>query len=489
MEQHEQNRQYYFQKKAPQLTAAIRALLLHPKLRAVNIHDLDESRRIVNQMVQSDRLPKRNSIAPRWCGFCCVLYKSCSGGASQELTAHHFFQQISYRMSREEGLLLLQQAWDECDIASHLARRYKFLTKSLYLIQLILAWVVIAASQVTPDWLEQVGFNFKFAEVGFVLAILSGAAVSIEGIYRPKPKWQALRSGHLSLISLIWQYRARVGQFRLAPGIDPRNPELVLCKVLNDWAEDLMSRADLKSSSWGKSYRTSVFRHQQHSGQLTGEPALGLDQTPISMDDHYSPVQPEVYIQFRMLERKQWYQNRIPSYATHAIFYRLLILSCAIGCSILARFDIPVAVVIVTAFGSASTTWAEFIDAGSKVERYTHAVRSITNLLNWWKNLSEVEKASTENISRLIMDTELAITDEQASCSEAFTAPFFLSQIHEVLCTSTPYIAGQFDPLLLAVGAWHLLSPTAFAYSVPIAGVLQPVLLSSLWNVWLGRRG
>lgn len=59
-EQTEENRAYYFNTKAPQLTSSIRALLLNPKLRAVNIRDLDEARRMVNQMVQSDRLPKKN---------------------------------------------------------------------------------------------------------------------------------------------------------------------------------------------------------------------------------------------------------------------------------------------------------------------------------------------------------------------------------------------------------------------------------------------
>ncbi|CAE7498953.1 unnamed protein product [Symbiodinium necroappetens] len=369
LEQTDANRDYYFHKKAGQLTSCIRALLLNPKLRSVNIHNLDDARRTVNQMVQSDSLPKKNSL---------------------------------------EGLLLLQQAWDEVDIANHLAWQYKVFCKFLYLTQLLLAWLVILASQVDKAWLD-----ISFSDTVFILAILGGAAVSIEGIFTPKPKWQALRCGNLSLVSIIWRYRTRVGQFRLAPGVDPRQPELALCKLLNDWAEDLMSSADLKRSVWSKNFPAYVYRHQQCSGSLGSSQGSSALHERVAVDDHFSPVQPDLYIQFRMLERKSWYQQRIPTYSNHVFAFKLLILVCTVACSVLARFEQPVALVVVTASASAATTWAEFVGAGSKVERYTRAVRSITCLLNWWKNLSEVEKASTENISRLVLETEQIVGDEK----------------------------------------------------------------------------
>lgn len=42
-------------------------------------------------------------------------------------------------------------------------------------------------------------------------------------------------------------------------------------------------------------------------------------------------------------------------------------------------------------------------------------MRTINELLNWWRNLSEVEKASSDNISRLVLETEHAIFSEQTS--------------------------------------------------------------------------
>lgn len=259
------------------------------------------------------------------------------------------------------------------------------------------------------SWFEFI--QASFADVAFVLTVLSGAAVSIEGIVKPKPKWQALRCGNMILESIIWRYRARVGPFRLAPNIDPRQPGLMLCKQWNDWAESLMSSADLKRSVWSKKFAKSVYQHKQHSGCFYQD--IPRDQA--GLDDHYSPVQPNLYIQCRMLQTKDFYQKWIPRYSRRALVFKLGILACAIACSILACFNLAIAVVTITALASAATTWAEFVDAGAKVERYTSAVRSITNLLNWWKNLSEVEKTSTENISHLIVETEQTIADEQAS--------------------------------------------------------------------------
>ena len=103
-----------YAQKAVELPLLIRNVLMNPHTHQVNIHDMDEARHRVNNLVQSDRLPKRNSL---------------------------------------EGLLLLQQAWCECDIAHYLANRYKRYTKIVYVSQLMLAWLIIVVSQVqTESW-------------------------------------------------------------------------------------------------------------------------------------------------------------------------------------------------------------------------------------------------------------------------------------------------------------------------------------------------
>lgn len=83
---------------------------------------------------------------------------------------------------------------------------------------------------------------------------------------------------------------------------------------------------------------------------------------------------------------------RVATCRGQELFWLVLTFQGVVACSILARFGEAMAAVIITAFASGATTWAEFVDAGSKVERYTRTVRTINDLLNWWRNLSEVEK-------------------------------------------------------------------------------------------------
>ena len=63
------------------------------------------------------------------------------------------------------------------------------------------------------------------------------------------------------------------------------------------------------------------------------------------------------------------------------------------------------------------------------MERYTSAVLSMTSLLNWWKKLSHVEKASLENISKLILESEQIIAHENnawVECRESRENTLFL---------------------------------------------------------------
>ena len=210
-----------------------------------------------------------------------------------------------------------------------------------------------------------------------------------------------------------------MGPFQLGTRVDPRHAETMLCQLLNEWCDDLMSSTDLQRSMWSKQY-PGAHQHFQYGGEIIqDEKEVDEDDEAAPkkrpIDDHYSPMQPDRYVEFRLEVSMRFYQRRIPIYAAHATAFKLVLLVCAVVSSALARFSQITAIVLVTAFAAAAATWGEFIDAGSKVERYTKAVRSITKLLNWWKNLSGVEKAATDNISRLILESEQIIANEQTS--------------------------------------------------------------------------
>ena len=115
------------------------------------------------------------------------------------------------------------------------------------------------------------------------------------------------------------------------------------------------------------------------------------------MDDHYSPVQPDCTFSFACWRGKRGTRRgsrRIPityllSSCPSLLHGRMLRLgSFRAACGGGHRHCISICC------------------------HYLGGVRWC--LLNWWKNLSEVEKASTENISRLVLETEQIVADEKA---------------------------------------------------------------------------
>ena len=54
-----------------------------------------------------------------------------------------------------EGLKLLARAWDEFDIAEHLADRYKMLAKLLFIVQLLISWAIVVSSTLYASWDDQ----------------------------------------------------------------------------------------------------------------------------------------------------------------------------------------------------------------------------------------------------------------------------------------------------------------------------------------------
>merc|ERR1712113_90508 len=54
-------------------------------------------------------------------------------------------------------------------------------------------------------------------------------------------------------------------------------------------------------------------------------------------------------------------------------------------------------------------------DYFNKIERYTSTVISLRKLLDWWDSMSEVEKASSATVSRLIQLSESIISEELSS--------------------------------------------------------------------------
>ena len=58
-----------------------------------------------------------------------------------------------------------------------------------------------------------------------------------------------------------------------------------------------------------------------------------------------------------------------------------------------------------------------------QVERYSSAINALMKLLTWWDSLGEVEKASRESITHLVLEAEAIISQEQRSWTSTANKP------------------------------------------------------------------
>lgn len=363
-----------FKKEVHALTIRMTSILSSPRCYHLNLDSgPDHAQRLVKQIVRLDRLPERTSL---------------------------------------EGLLLLRDAWDDYDVTQLRAVRYKWFSKIFFFVQLVIGHLVICCATLGLVTNPAAGSDDPgvFMEVSFGLTLASSVLLVVEGTVKSKLRWRQLRSYAGSLERMIWLYRTRAGPFAL-PNSNPdsRQPEVEFCSSLNAWRDDLAAGAELDNSTLNRIHSMDTYRHNQHAESPPSEMIAG--------DDHHSPVKPADYIVTRIDPQMLFYQQRLPSYARRQYMLMGLLLTCTIATAVLSRYGLAPYVVTITSLAAAVTSWSEFADLRRKMERYNRAIRTLRKLLSFWMSLTEVEKASTEAISHLVMMGESAIADERLGWS------------------------------------------------------------------------
>ena len=88
-----------------------------------------------------------------------------------------------------------------------------------------------------------------------------------------------------------------------------------------------------------------------------------------AFDDHYSPISAAKYVELRLRPAMDFYQKRVPIKTQQLTRIKLVLLAVTVVSSFLARYHYSQLVTVVTAFASMTSAYAEFADAGRKVER------------------------------------------------------------------------------------------------------------------------
>lgn len=307
-----------------------------------------------------------------------------------------------------QGLLLLQAAWCDYDVAVMFASRYKFICKILLAIHLFLGWAVVAGS-VLRDFLVNVDGERHIDQANgimhavFAISMAISFLGSLQAMWNPRARWRHLRSCACSLECSIWLYRTRVGPFELDSGQqESRMPEEALCACINHWRSELISGAGLTETILKRDHPKSVFRHFQ----FVGEPAEGAD-------DFHSPTQPGRYIELRVKPTIRFYQQRLPLYNLRKNFLNIVVMVIGVAVSVLAHYEQTSWVATSTAAATALMSWSEFCDTSNKIQRYSRSIIALEGVLTWWDSLGNVQQATKEAVGNLVRTVETVISEEQ----------------------------------------------------------------------------
>jgi len=363
-----------------------------------------------------------------------------------ERTMEHLL--LSNRLPKKNpfgGLLLIREAWDSVDICNHIARRYKFLAKVLYLVFLLL---MILLTVLTA--LENKDFFLTCQECEitsgvtmnqftvYVLSVLSSIVSSIMAFVSPVHRWRALRGTAHRLESAIWQYRTRVGVFEVREAGSRCTPEVELRMFIKQIKEGLHDAGGLGTTSFGSKYADSVYTHGQYDDIFDKRGFIEKRNLPSALrrqsvglmqwltccmtqseanvehedDDHYSPQTPESYINLRAEVMKAFYQSRLPpNFRFYTTVQVLLILASALSAAV-TFFSLTEYVAVIAIVSTSISAYVEFHSTDQKLSRYNSTIAALQNVLVWWSSLTKVEKADTRNISRLVMSCEQIHTGE-----------------------------------------------------------------------------
>lgn len=130
-------------------------------------------------------------------------------------------------------------------------------------------------------------------------------------------------------------------------------------------------------------------------------------------DSHYDLVQPDLYIQFRVIPALHFYQKRIPKCNRIRNVSQLFLVLGSIGTGLLSIVSLSFWSAVVSAFSAAIIAFIEFQGVNSKLNRYSFTVHALQELIVWWETLPQIERSVVSNIDQLVLTCEGLLQREQ----------------------------------------------------------------------------
>jgi len=146
-----------------------------------------------------------------------------SGAAVGRVTSLRKIVGGTGRTPRQETLAamtMLQQAWDIVDLSHSQASVYKFLTKLMFAMQLLLGIAAVMVTIVSAKSEHEEDFKAAILAITVAATLVTG----LTAFFNPQARWKELRCIATSLQSTIYQFRTRTANFAGGTPTDDSSP-------------------------------------------------------------------------------------------------------------------------------------------------------------------------------------------------------------------------------------------------------------------------
>ena len=242
-------------------------------------------------------------------------------------------------------------------------------------------------------WLRDVVLRYAI----ILLPITLGCLVATAAHFRAGSKWVALRGGAEAVKREVFRYRARSGPY--APGGRMAAQSR------------LAERVGVISSS--------VMKTDVNLGAIEIPDAPVLRPAGLAAgDDGFSPLGPESYIEWRLLNQAGWYQRKAVKLERRLRLLRWAGIAFGGLGTFLAAVGLELWIAVTTAVVAAVTTYTEYTQVESTLAHFNQAAQNLQNIRRWWVALSPADQVDLRNVSRLVEQSERTMRSENSGWVE-----------------------------------------------------------------------
>ncbi len=296
---------------------------------------------------------------------------------------------------------VLQEIWQQFATYDYNANRSRrrFFRLRVWVLILGVAATVLALLYSAPAPVEDI---VALPGVKAVLRFLVVAAPVTIGIlqnasnkFREGTNYVQLRGAAESLKREIFRYRMRVDLYSRERTVNvPRDVKLV--------AKSKQIGLDLMESETGQD------RLLPYKGIVPPKGAIAPE------DDGFTDLTPDEYIQWRLEDQRDYYRRRIAAWSRQARFAQWAIYILSGFGAVLASLGGEVWVVVTTSLVTAFISFQEYKRFNLLIGIYNQAAHDLDSVRLWWYALSAKARKDTDNIDKLVRNTENILRTEHA---------------------------------------------------------------------------